>query len=137
MQSQSALPLYSWLRVLPWTVMAWAPASAIRQANSTQFTESSLQPRRIFTVTGTSDAIRAAATRSAAVFISFIRAEPAPVFTTLGTGQPMFRSITSGRKGSSSFTACWMNFGSLPNSCSAIGRSWGVMVQSSVVLVSL
>lgn len=55
-----------------------------------------MNTRRIFTVTGTSDAIRAAATRSAAVFRSCISAEPAPVFTTLGTGQPMFRSITSG-----------------------------------------
>ena len=68
--------------------------SAIR-ANSTALTLWSLKPFRNFTVTGFLTAFTMAVSTASARFISFIRAEPSPLFTIFGTGQPMFTSITS------------------------------------------
>ena len=49
----SALPLYPWFLVRPWTQTAAAPAAAIRFATSGALIESWSHPERIFTVTGT------------------------------------------------------------------------------------
>ena len=94
---------------------------------------SASHPIRIFTVTGTLLSPTAARTHAAARSGVFISAEPAPVFTTFGTGHPMLRSIQSGSKRPSMATARAMNSGSLPKSWSPMGRSISVMRQSASV----
>ena len=58
---------------------------------------------------------------------------PPPGFTTFGTGQPIFMSIISGLKPFTILTACAINCGSSPKSCSAYGLSSSVTEHSSLV----
>ena len=58
--------------------------------------ESASQPSLNFTDTGSLVSETSVCTISRIFFLSFIKAEPAPVFTTLGTGQPQFTSIQVG-----------------------------------------
>ena len=135
--SQSAFPEYIWSLVLPWTATASAPACSIATANSTALTESLFQPFRNFTVTGTPETLFTAFTISAARSISFIKALPELLFTTFGTGHPMLISSMSGAYDMHISVAFFINSGSSPKSCKAIGRSPSVTVQSSAVFLSL
>ena len=106
-------------------------------ANSAAFTLLSSQPFLIFTVTGTFASDTAAFTISADNSVFFINAAPEPFPATFGTGQPIFISMISGLYLLIIFTAFFINSGSLPNSCSAHGLSFSVILQSSSVFLSL
>ena len=58
----------------------------------------SSHPDRSFTVTGTSVSARTAETMEEMSFGLRRRAAPHPVFSTLGTEHPQFRSMRAGRK---------------------------------------
>jgi hypothetical protein len=72
---------------------------------------------RIFTVTGASVSCRMAATSSPMRCGQRSSAAPAPLFRTLGTEQPQFRSSREGWRGASSLTAAARARGSEPNNC--------------------
>ena len=61
---------------------------------------------------------------------SFIRELPAPVAVTLGAGQPILMSITSGAFSRDILAASAMVSGSPPKSCTAMGRSASVISSS-------
>ena len=102
------------------------------------------RPLRSFTVTGRPEPSRAATATATARSGSSIRAAPAPVLQTFGTGQPMFRSMKSAVVSRATIAAALrMTSGSWPNSWMAIGppapasRSAGSMRSISVVVFSL
>ncbi len=64
----------------------------------------------------------------------FMSAEPSPLLTTFGTGQPIFRSRMSNGRSSICFAISLIISGSEPKSCSDTGCSFGSMVRSSSVL---
>ena len=93
---QSASPVYIWARVRPWMVRAWTPQSCSRSAKSTMILWLSSHPRRVFTVTGTSTASTTARVISNILGMFCNMPAPAPLPATFLTGQPKFRSSTSG-----------------------------------------
>ena len=93
-----------------------------------------LSDARSLTVTGSPDPSRAARATATAVSGSRIRAAPAPVFITLGTGQPMLRSIRSAPRAATVAAAERITSGSEPKSWIATGplrRSSGWTTSSS------
>ena len=122
--SQSAVPLYCCERVRPCSVIAAAPDCSAILANSTQLTLFSSQPLRNLTVTGTSTAFTTAAITLDASSGSFISAEPSPLFTIFGAGQPMLMSMISQPDFSSaSFAPSAIVSGSCPKIWAAAGCS--------------
>ena len=122
---QSALPLYIWLRVRPWTVIIFAPISSAIRASSGALRLSWHQPMRIFTVTGTFTAFTVASIRRVASGTSRMSADPASPFTTLRTGQPMLMSMIAAPCCSTSLAASAICAGSQPTSCIDTGSSIG------------
>ena len=123
--AQSALPLYIWLRVRPWTVTILTPRSSAIRASSGALRSAWSQPIRIFTVTGTSTAFTVASMSLVASPTSFINAEPASWPTTLRTGQPKLISMMSAPLPCCSLAASAMLWGSQPTSCIDTGSSIG------------
>src|SRR6185312_13080061 len=76
----------------PWTITPAIPTFSNSRASAGAVSESSSQPRRIFTVTGTLTDLTTASTSATAVAVWHIKADPPPVLTTLLTGQPMLIS---------------------------------------------
>ena len=74
---------------------------------------------------------------SPASFGFFISAEPSPLLTTFGTGQPMLMSKMSNGLSSICFAISLMISGSEPNSCSDTGFSRLSIVKSSSVFLFL
>ena len=130
---QSAWPPNPWAQVRPWTTTAAAPASSAMTANCGAVRLAASQPLRNLTVTGRRVCAHTARMIAAARSGSFIRATPAPFFTTLRTGQPMFRSIRSTGRVSTRAAARPMASGSAPNSCRPKGRSASTVRISSKV----
>ena len=97
---------------------------------------SSLKPARILTVTGFWTAFAMASTIFPTSTGFFISAEPSPLLTTFGTGHPIFTSIMSNGRSSTRFAISPITSGSEPNSCNAIGCSFGVTcINASVFLL--
>ena len=96
MSVQSAWPVYIWLRVRPWMVSAWMPQSCSCSASVVMMSCSWFHPNRVFTVTGVLTAFTTSRviSRSSSGFCSI--PAPAPLPATFFTGQPKFKSITSG-----------------------------------------
>ena len=85
-------------------------------------------------MTGRPEPSAAARATATAASGSAISAAPAPVFITLGTGQPMLRSIRSAPRAAAAAAAERMTAGSWPKSWKATGppaRSSGWMTSSS------
>ena len=103
-------------------------------ASETSRRATSTPSARSFTVTGNPEPSRAARATATAVSGSDSSAAPAPVFITLGTGQPMLRSIRSAPTPATCAAAERMISGSCPNSWIATGpasRSRGSTRSSS------
>ena len=106
-------------------------------AISTALTWSSSKPFRIFTVTGFWIAPATFSIIFPARSGFFIRAEPSPLFTTFGTGQPMLISKISNGRSSICFAISPIISGSDPKSCKETGVSRGSIVKSSCVFLFL
>src|SRR3954447_10495752 len=124
--------------------MAATPASsARRRARVTPSRSPGRWPGRSLTVTGRPLPRAAARARATARSGSASSAAPAPVLHTLGTGQPMLRSMTSAPASATVSAAEAMTSGSLPKSWIEIGpgglvaRSSGWMRRSSRMVFSL
>ena len=94
------------------------------------------------TVTGSPEPSTAARATATAVSGSLMRAAPAPVRHTFGTGHPMLRSMRSAPRSATVAAAERMTSGSWPKSWMATGprppdRSSGWMRSSSVTVFSL
>lgn len=87
----------------------------------------------ILMVTGFLTALTVSLTICSTSFGSFIRAEPSPFPTILGTGQPMLRSRISKGCSSISLATSPMIFGSEPKSCKDTGCSPGAICISFFV----
>ena len=72
----------------PWMLKAWMPTSWSRSATSMMFLVASFHPSRVFTVTGSFTAFTTLSVRRTILSTSCNRQAPAPLFTTLCTGQP-------------------------------------------------
>ncbi len=96
--SQRALPVYICARVRGCSASTLAPASWQRSAISTGLRISSLQPLRIFTVTGRCVPARTALITPVTSPMSLRQPEPPLRFTTFLTGQPKLMSMNSGAK---------------------------------------
>src|SRR5688500_15413472 len=123
---QSDDPVYACLAVRPWTVTAAAPASATSRATSGALISSSVQPARIFTVTGMRTARVIAPTIAAACDGSRIRLQPALCLEIFGTGQPMFTSTALAPMPSTMAAASAILAGSPPKIWMETGRSSSV-----------
>ncbi len=88
-------------------------------------------PERSFTVTGSPLPSRAARATCTAVSGSWISAAPAPVLQTLGTGQPMLRSMRSAPRSATVAAADRMISGSWPNSWIETGPDTPPTVRSA------
>ena len=91
-------------------------------------------------MTGSPEPSWAARATATAVSGSLISAAPAPVFITLGTGQPMLRSIRSAPRCAATAAAERMISGSWPKSWIATGppaRSRSSMTSSSSSVLRL
>src|SRR4051794_29280938 len=124
--------------------MAATPASsARRRARVTPSRSPGRWPGRSLTVTGRPLPRAAARASATARSGSASSAAPAPVLHTLGTGQPMLRSMTSAPASATVSAAEAMTSGSLPKSWIEIGpgvavaRSSGWMRRSSRMVFSL
>ena len=91
-------------------------------------------PERSFTVTGRPDPSIAARATASARSWSASRAAPAPVFSTFGTGQPMFRSSSAGPAAAAVAAASRITAGSEPKSWIETGPSSGWMRSISVTV---
>jgi hypothetical protein len=87
-------------------------------------------------VTGRPEPSAAARATATAVSGSRSSAAPAPVFSTLRTGQPMFRSTMSAPLSATSDAARLTGSGSGPNSCIETGCSSGWIRSISVCVRS-
>ena len=124
--SQSAFPAYICDLVRPCMVMALTPACSAIFANSTAFTCLSSKPFLNLTVTGLLKTLTMVLNILPASSGVFIRAEPSPLFTIFGTGQPILTSMIS--KSSAILSAMLAIItGSEPNSCTATGCSSGAV----------
>jgi hypothetical protein len=122
--SQRACPVYICVRVRACSVNAFAPASCMRSAIPTGSRVSSLQPERVFTVTGRCVAPTTARMMRCTSSRSLRQPDPPFRFTTFLTGQPKLMSTNSGWKTSvTSAAASAMAAGSAPKICTPIGRS--------------
>jgi hypothetical protein len=120
----SAVPVYICWAERGWSVSAAAPASTSRGPAARASREPLRSPRRIFTVTGTSTAPATASTmRAACAPPSASSVQPAPVFVTLRTGQPMLMSTRSAPAATTMRAASASSGGSDPKICTASGRS--------------
>ena len=91
-------------------------------------------------MTGSPEPSRAARATATAVSGSLMSAAPAPVLHTLGTGQPMLRSMRSAPRSATVAAAERMTSGSWPKSWIETGppaRSSGWMRSSSRIVFSL
>ena len=113
--------------------MAAAPASSRTFANSAAFLRARSMPARIFTVTGFFTREVMARTIWPASSGSRMRAEPSPFPKTFGTGQPMLKSMTSQGPSSRRTAISPQISGSEPKSCTARGRSSGIVRSRSAV----
>src|SRR5687767_9869572 len=107
-------------------VTAAAPASWTRRASSGALRDASLQPARIFTVTGIFTALVMASMTLAACAGSRIRLQPALCLAILGTGQPMLTSTMSAPMPSTIWAAAAIFAGSPPKIWIETGRSSSV-----------
>ena len=114
MSVQSAEPVYIWARVRPWMVRAWMPTSWRASASSTMILLSLSQPRRVFTVTGIFTALTISLTMRSMTSGQRSIPLPAPLPATRLTGQPKFRSSTSGPAASAMRAASTMGSTSRP-----------------------
>ena len=134
-------PLWCTAAARGWKAIALTPASSTsRWARVTPVVSPGRAPERSFTVTGRPLPSRAARATATAVSGSSISAAPAPVLHTLGTGQPMLRSMRSAPASATVAAAERMTSGSWPNSCTATGppaRSVGWMRSISPTVFSL
>ncbi len=122
--SQSAVPLYIWVRVRAWRVSARAPASWQRSAISTGLRCCSLQPLRILTVVGMAMAADTARMMDCTRSRSRRQPEPPLRLTTFLTGHPKLMSRKSGwYTSSTSAAASAMAAGSDPKIWMPMGRS--------------
>jgi hypothetical protein len=126
------VPLWRTWAERGWKVIPATPASSTsRRATSSPSASPIRRPARSLTVTGRFEPSRAARATATAVSGSSSIAAPAPVFITLGTGQPMLRSIRSAPRAATSAAAERMISGSEPNSWIATVPSSGWMRSSS------
>ena len=121
--SQLARPVYSWLRVRPWIVSAAIPTSCNCSASVSIIIVSSSHPKRVFTVTGMSDTFTIAETIASSFGTSRSIPAPAPRPAIFFTGQPKFKSSTSGRTDRIILAPSTMLSMSCPYSCTPTGRS--------------
>ena len=117
--------------------MAAAPDSCAMCAISTALICSSSNPFRILTVTGFWMARTVFSMISPAKSGFFIRAEPSPLFTILGTGHPMLMSKISNGSSSIRFACSLMMSGSEPNNCRDTGLSRSSIVRRNFVFLLL
>ena len=124
----SAVPVYICCADRGCRVSADAPTSTRRGPALSASREPSRSPRRILTVTGTSTAPATASTMRAAASPPLASSvQPAPVFVTFLTGQPMLMSTRSAPASTTMRAASASSGGSEPKICTASGRSSGAM----------
>ena len=90
-------------------------------------------PRRVFTVTGSFTASTTLRVISSSFGMFCSMPAPAPLLATFFTGQPKFRSITSGPASSTIFAASTIASMSRPYICMPTGRSVSLMVSFCIV----
>ncbi len=132
---QSASPVYICERVLPCIVSACMPQSCSCSASVVITSCSLFHPSRVFTVTGVFTAFTTSRVMSSSSGIFCSMPAPAPLPATFFTGQPKFRSITSGCACSSTICAASTICGtSRPYICMPTGRSASSMASLFTVL---
>ena len=114
-------------------VIIWTPASSAIRASSGALRQSSSQPVRLFSVTGSFTAPTTAWMIFSASPTSRIKAEPAWPLVTFFAGQPKLMSMIAAPRSSLSLAASAMTVGSQPANCTAIGCSSAQLVAIFIV----
>ena len=135
MSDQSAFPVYIWALVRPWMVRASIPQSCNCSARVVITKFSLSQPKRVFTVTGVLTALTTSLVMSNNRGILRNIPEPAPLLATFLTGQPKFKSITSGDTCSTILAASTIDSTSRPYIWMPTGRSLSAI--ESLLIVDL